>query len=59
MTEALSLVAETRPERPRQSRIWRTVLIVVSFQLVFIAAGMLFFTALGFANDPTGGCRGG
>jgi len=35
------------------------VLIVVSVQLVLIAAGMLFFTAMGFANDGTGSCGGG
>jgi len=35
------------------------VLIVVTFQLVVVAAGMLFFTAMGFANDGTGGCGGG
>jgi hypothetical protein len=52
------------PEAPadpaaRSSRVWRMVLIVVTFQLVIIAAGMFFFTAMGFANDPTGGCGGG
>jgi len=35
------------------------VLIVVTFQLVIIAAGMFFFTAMGFANDGTGSCGGG
>jgi hypothetical protein len=35
------------------------VLFVVTFQLVLIAAGMFFFTALGFANDPTAGSCGG
>jgi hypothetical protein len=35
------------------------VLIVVTFQLVLIAAGMVFFTAVGFANDGTGSCGGG
>jgi len=43
----------------RPSRLWRMVLIVVSVQLVLIAAGMLFFTAMGFANDGTGSCGGG
>ncbi len=42
----------------RWNRVWRMVLIVVTFQLVIIAAGMFFFTAMGFANDPTGGCGG-
>jgi hypothetical protein len=35
------------------------VMIVVAFQLVLIASGMVVFTALGFANDPGGGCGGG
>jgi hypothetical protein len=60
VTEDLtSPAAETTPERPRQNRLWRMALIIVSFQLVFIALGMVFFTALGFANDPTGSCGGG
>jgi hypothetical protein len=39
--------------------LWRIVLIVVAVQLVLIAVGMLFFTAMGFANDGTGSCGGG
>jgi hypothetical protein len=35
------------------------VLLVVSAQLVLIAAGMFLFTALGLANDGTGSCGGG
>jgi hypothetical protein len=35
------------------------VLIVLSVQLVLIAGGMVFFTALGFANDGAGSCGGG
>jgi hypothetical protein len=35
------------------------VLIVVTFQLVLIASGMLVFTALGFGGEATGGCGGG
>jgi len=35
------------------------VLLVVSLQLVLIAVGMVFFNALGLANDGTGGCGGG
>jgi hypothetical protein len=35
------------------------VLLVASAQLVLIAVGMLFFTAMGFANDGTGSCGGG
>lgn len=45
------------PARP--SRLWRMVLIVVTFQLVLIASGMLVFTALGFGGEATGGCGGG
>jgi hypothetical protein len=52
----------TPPESPapeQTSRIWRMVLIVVSVQLVLIAAGMILFTAMGLANDGTGSCGGG
>jgi hypothetical protein len=35
------------------------VLVVVSAQLVLIAAGMLLFTAMGLANDGGGSCGGG
>ena len=51
----------TAPVAPaeRPSRVWRMVLFVVSAQLVLIAAGMLLFTALGFANEATGSCGGG
>ena len=60
MIEAPATTAEVPPDAPvRSNRVWRMVLIVVTFQLVIIAAGMFFFTAMGFANDPTGGCGGG
>jgi hypothetical protein len=55
--EATATVPEAPAERP--SRVWRIVLLVVSAQLVLIAAGMFFFTALGLANDGTGSCGGG
>jgi hypothetical protein len=50
-----------RPKTPsaRASRVWRMVLIVVSFQLVLIASGMVVFTALGFGSEASGGCGGG
>ena len=48
------------PEAPaKASRLWRMVLIVVTFQLVLIASGLLVFTALGFGNEATGSCGGG
>ena len=56
MIETVAPAPET-PAKP--SRVWRMVLIVVTFQLVLIASGMLAFTALGFGADPTGGCGGG
>ena len=60
MIEVTAATLET-PVDPsiRPSRVWRMVLIVVSVQLVLIAAGMLFFTAMAFANDGTGNCGGG
>jgi len=58
--EATAATSETPADPPvRPNRVWRMVLIVVSVQLVLIAAGMLFFTAMGFANDGTGSCGGG
>jgi len=55
--DAIATGAETlAPARP--SRVWRMVLIVVSVQLVLIAAGMVLFTAMGLANDGTGTCGG-
>jgi magnesium-transporting ATPase (P-type) len=58
--ETPATTPEVPPDAPvRSNRVWRMVLIVVTFQLVIIAAGMFFFTAMGFANDPTGGCGGG
>jgi hypothetical protein len=59
VTEATLPALEPSTEPPRPSRVWRMVMIVVAFQLVIIAAGMVFFTAMGFANDGTGGCGGG
>ena len=59
MIEAPAATPEAPAEPVRPSPIWRIVLIVVTFQLVVIAAGMLFFTAMGFANDGTGSCGGG
>ena len=41
------------------SRVWRIVLIVVGFQVLVIAAAIFLFSAMGLANDGTGGCGGG
>jgi hypothetical protein len=60
MIDAVATASQGPTEVPtKASRIWRMVLIVVSVQLVLIAAGMIFFTAMGFANDGTGSCGGG
>ena len=60
MIDATAAAPEGPAEVPaRASRIWRMVMIVVAVQLVLIAAGMIFFTAMGFASDGTGGCGGG
>jgi len=60
MIDAVATASKGPTEVPaKASRIWRMVLIVVSVQLVLIAAGMIFFTAMGFANDGTGSCGGG
>jgi hypothetical protein len=57
--EAPATTAKVPPDAPvRSNRVWRMVLIVVSVQLVLIAAGMLLFTAMGLANDGTGSCGG-
>ena len=49
----------TIPELLDELRAGRMVVIVVTFQLVVIAAGTFFFTAMGFANEPAGSCGGG
>ena len=60
MIDAIATPPEGPTEAPtKASRVWRMVLIVVSVQLVLVAAGMILFTAMGFANDGTGGCGGG
>ena len=57
MTETIA-TPEAPAEPSRPGRVWRMVLIVISVQLVLIALGMLFFTAMGFASDGTGSCGG-
>jgi hypothetical protein len=48
------------PDAPaKASRIRGIVLFVVASQLAIIALGMVFFTALGLANENVGGCGGG
>jgi len=56
--EAIAATPEAADVPAKASRIWRMVLIVVSVQLVLIAAGMVLFTAMGLANDGTGSCGG-
>ena len=56
--------AATAPQAPAEvpaepSRVWRMVLIVVAVQLVLIAIGMVFFTAMGYADATAGTCGGG
>ena len=59
MIDTIAAAPEGPAEVPaRASRIWRMVLIVVAVQLVLIAAGMVLFTAMGFASDGTGSCGG-
>jgi len=58
--EAMTTPSEVPPvPSARASGIWRMVLIVVSVQLVLIAAASVFFTAMGFANAGVGSCGGG
>jgi hypothetical protein len=58
--EATAATPDGPADPPVQpNRVWRMVLFIVTFQLVLIAVGMLFFTAMGFANDGTGSCGGG
>jgi hypothetical protein len=49
---------EPIPPTKGASRVWRIVLIVVAAQLLIVALGMVFFTAMGLANDGVGGCGG-
>jgi hypothetical protein len=58
--DAIASPPQAPAEQPaKASRVWRMVLIVVSVQLVLIAAGMILFTAMGLANDGVGSCGGG
>jgi len=56
--EATAATSEPAALPAKASRVWRMVLLVVSVQLVLIAAGMALFTAMGLANDGTGSCGG-
>jgi len=58
VSDAIATAPESAEAPARPSRVWRMVLIVVSVQLVLIAAGMVLFTAMGLANDGTGSCGG-
>ena len=60
MIDATTIAPEGSADAPaRLSRVWRIVLVVVSAQLAVVALGMLLFSAMGLANDGTGGCGGG
>ena len=43
----------------RASRVWQVVGFVVAFQVFVIVAMVVLFSAMGLANDGTGGCGGG
>ena len=58
MIEATAATPEPAELSAKASRVWRMVLLVVSVQLVLIAAGMVLFSAMGFASDGTGSCGG-
>ena len=56
--EMESAIAPILPTKAA-SRVWRIVGFVVAFQFLAIIAMVVLFSALGFANDGTGGCGGG
>jgi hypothetical protein len=56
--------ATIAPQAPAEvpakaSRVWRIVGLVVAFQILAIVAAVVFFSAMGFANDGVGSCGGG
>jgi hypothetical protein len=51
-------IAPEAPDQARVSRVWQIVLIVAAVQALLIVLGTVAFSALGFANEPTG-CGGG
>ena len=60
MLDSISTTPETPADGPdKVSHVWRIVLMVVGFQVLAIAAAIFLFSAMGLANDGTGGCGGG
>jgi len=58
--DSISTAPATPTDGPdKVSQVWRIVLIVVGFQVLVIAAAIFLFSAMGLANDGTGGCGGG
>ena len=39
--------------------VWRVVGYIVGFQVLVVLIGAALFSAIGLANDGTGGCGGG
>jgi hypothetical protein len=51
---------ETAPEvPPRTGRVWRTAALVVLSLVLVVLLGVVFFSALGLANEGVGSCGGG
>jgi hypothetical protein len=60
MLDTTAAQPETPAEEPaRVSRVWRMVLLVVGFQALAIVVAVVLFSAMGLADDGTGGCGGG
>jgi len=55
MQSALDPILPTK----RGSRVWQIAGFVVAFQFLAIIAMVVLFSAMGLANDGTGGCGGG
>ena len=60
MLETGATAPETLADGPDPVRhVWRMVLMVVAFQAIAIVVAVVLFSAMGLANDGTGGCGGG
>jgi len=58
--DSISTAPETPADGPdKVSHVWRIVLMVVAFQALAIVVAVVLFSAMGLANDGTGGCGGG
>jgi hypothetical protein len=58
--DSISTAPATPTDGPgKVSHLWRIVLMVLAFQVLAIVVAVVLFSAMGLADDGTGGCGGG